>query len=74
MVFKGFESMYHFTKLLLKYGNGLVSHLSDKEYKLFNDFDIQPVKFDKQTNTTDYMQNTKLYFIRKTDGRIKSVN
>ena len=48
MVFKGFESMYHFTKLLLKYGNGLINNLSSKEYKLFNDFDIQPVNPDKE--------------------------
>ncbi len=74
MVFKGFESMYHFTKLAMKYGNGLINHLSEKEFKLFNEFDIQPVKLKKENPMPDYLENKKLYFIRKVDGRLKSVN
>ena len=74
MVFKGFESMYHFTKLALKYGNGLINHLSEKEFKLFNEFDLQPVKLKKENPLPDYLENKKLYFIRKVDGKIKSVN
>ena len=74
MFFKGFESMYHFTKLLLKHRNGLINNLSDKEYKLFNDFDIQPVKSTKESILPDYLENKKLYFIRKLDGQTKSIN
>lgn len=74
MAFKGYEAMYHFTKLLLKYNNQLINHLSDKEYKLFNDFDIQPVRNNKAGTIPDYLENKKLYFIRKVDGKIKSVN
>ncbi|MEO8171710.1 MAG: hypothetical protein ABI581_01455 [Sediminibacterium sp.] len=72
MFFKGYESMFHFTKLLMKYGDSLAAHLSAREYKLFNDFDIQPVK--KGSTETDYLENRKFYFIRKKDGLIKSVN
>ncbi len=74
MVFKGFESMYHFTKLLLTHGNGLINNLSSKEYKLFNDFDIQPVNPDKENFLPDYLENKKIYFIRKMDGQVKSIN
>ncbi|MCA6451951.1 MAG: hypothetical protein IM582_02140, partial [Chitinophagaceae bacterium] len=74
MVFKGFESLYRFTKLLLKYGTGLKDHLSDKEYKVFNDFDIQPVNSGKEPPSTEYLENKKLYLIRKVDGKLKSVN
>jgi hypothetical protein len=74
MVFKGFESMYHFTKLLLKHGSAFASHLSDKEFKLFNDFDMQPVKSSTDPAITDYLENKKLYFIRKKDGMIRTVN
>lgn len=74
MVWKGFESMYRFTRLLLKYGNHFNSHLSDKEYRLFNDFDIQPVSTHIEMPSTDYLENKKLYLIRKQDGKIKSVN
>jgi ABC-type branched-subunit amino acid transport system substrate-binding protein len=74
MFFKGYESMYHFTKLLMKYGDSLVNHLSSKEYKLFNDFDIRPGKAGKENTQPDYLENKKFYFIRKQDGMIKSVN
>lgn len=72
-VFKGFESMYHFTKLLLRYRDDFINHLSDKEAKLFNDFDIQPVKLRKENTMPDYLENKKLYFIKKQDGVVKSV-
>lgn len=73
MFFKGYESMFRFTKLLMKYGDSLINHLSAREYKLFNDFDIQPVK-GKESGETDYLENKKFYFIRKKDGILRSVN
>jgi len=73
MTFKGFESMYHFSKLLIQNGNNFVNHLSDKTFKLFNDFDIRSVK-NKTTGSTDYLENRKLYFLKKSDGVIRSVN
>jgi hypothetical protein len=73
MFFKGFESMFHFSKLLLKHGDSLMYNLSDKSHKVFADFDIQPV-LPKEGNAPDYLENKKIYFIRKMDGKIKSVN
>jgi hypothetical protein len=73
MAFKGFESMYHFSKLLIQNGNNFINHLSDKSFKLFNDFDIRTVK-NKTTGSTDYLENRKLYFLKKSDGVIRSVN
>lgn len=75
MVFKGFEAMYRFTKLLIKHEGALIKNLSDKSLKLFNDFDIQPVKpYSNNSNAVDYLENKKLYYIRKMDGQIRSVN
>lgn len=75
MVFKGFEAMYRFTKLLIKHEGALIKNLSDKSLKLFNDFDIQPVKpYSNNSNAVDYFENKKLYYIRKMDGQIRSVN
>lgn len=74
MVFKGFEAMYHFGKLLIAYDKNLITHLSDKSFKLFNDFDFQPVKQKNEMSLPDYLENKKLYFIRKSDTQIKSVN
>lgn len=73
MAFKGFESMYHFSKLLITYGNNMSNFLSEKSYKVFNDLDIRAV-INKATYNTDYFENKKLYFIKKADGNIKSVN
>jgi hypothetical protein len=72
MAFKGFESMYHFTRLLLEHESSMLDFLSEKNYKLFCDFDIRPVK-NKVTYNIDYRENRKLYFIKKADGIVKSV-
>jgi hypothetical protein len=74
MVFKGFEAMYHFGKLLIVYDQNLITNLSDKSFKLFNDFDFQPVKQKNDIATPDYLENKKIYFIKKIDTQIKSVN
>lgn len=73
MAYKGFETAYHFTKLLSKYQTNLVNNLSDKSFTLFNQFDIQPVKVRKNSLQPDYLENKKLYFIRKQEGNIKSI-
>lgn len=75
MVFKGFESMYHFTKLLIKNKGKLIGNLSEKSFHLFNEFNFQPVApYTKENGAVDYLENKKLYFIRKQDGLIRSVN
>ena len=73
MAFKGFETTYHFGKLLSKYQSNLVNNLSDKSFTLFNQFDIQPVKLKKESIRPDYLENKKLYFIKKQEGNIKSI-
>lgn len=74
MVFKGFEALYHFGKLLIKYNNNLINHLSDKEFKLFNEYDFQPIKSTTIDFLPDYLENKKIYFIRKVDNQIKLIN
>ena len=72
MVFRGYETTYRFAKLLLQYGKGLSGSIGEKKYKVFNDFDIQPV-LNKNTMTLDYFENKKLYFIKRTDGNFTGV-
>lgn len=75
MVFKGFEAMYLFTRLLIKHEGKLISNINDKSIKLFNAFDIQPVKpYSSNSEAVDYLENKKLYYIRKMDGQIRSVS
>jgi hypothetical protein len=73
MVFRGYETVYHFSRLLLQYGKNLSGSIGEKKYKVFSDFDIEPV-LNKSTMVLDYFENKKLYFIRKTDGVVTAVN
>ncbi|HKH59466.1 MAG TPA: ABC transporter substrate-binding protein [Flavitalea sp.] len=72
MVYRGFETVYHFVKLLMQHKENISSGLSDKRHLLFTQFDIQPV-IDKQTMTLDYLENKKLYFVKKIDGVVRAV-
>ena len=74
MAFKGFESMYHFTKLLVKHQSALINNLSDNSFKLFNEFNVQPVRISAANPMPLYLENKKLYFVRKIDGQIRSVS
>jgi hypothetical protein len=72
MMFKGFEAMYHFTKLYLKHDTAFMNNLSDRDFRITNDFDIHPVRTSKNSSV-DYLENKKLYYLIKMDGVIKSV-
>ena len=67
MVFRGYETLYHFAHLLQLNGKNIGSSLSDKRFKVFTDFDIQPV-LNPQSTTLDYFENKKIYFIKKVNG------
>ncbi len=73
MVFRGYETTFRFAKLLIEHGASLNSSIGEKKYKVFNDFDIEPVFLNKQNMTLDYFENKKLYFIKKVDGNITAV-
>jgi hypothetical protein len=72
MVFRGYETAWKYSKLLLQYGRDAASNLSTRQIKLFTDYDIQPV-LNKQNMTLDYFENKKLYFLKWQDGILKSV-
>lgn len=72
MVFKGFEALYHFGKLLIKHQDNIVNQLSDNSFKLFNEFDFVPIK-NKGETIPAYLENKKIYFVKKTDGVIKLI-
>jgi hypothetical protein len=73
MVMRGYEATWRFSKLLIKYGSDISSNISRNEFNVFREFDIQPV-INKQTNTLDYFENKKLFFVKWQDGIIKGVN
>ena len=73
MVFKGFETMYHFTHLLMQYKYDIINHLSEDKYHVGNRFDIEPVKLDPHAFIPDYQENKTLYFVTKVTDSITSV-
>lgn len=68
LAFKGFESVYLFTKLLAKYPNDFMSHLNDKTFKIFCDYNFRPVQLKKDAITPDYFENKHLYFVKVLNG------
>ncbi|MGB8192217.1 MAG: amino acid ABC transporter substrate-binding protein [Chitinophagaceae bacterium] len=73
MVYRGYETMYRFGKLLLLHGANLNSSIGEKKFTVFNDFDIQPIFTNKQTPTLDYFENKKLYFVKKVNGVVAGI-
>ncbi len=72
MVFRGYECLYRFGKLLAEKGSNLNSSIGEKKYRLFTDWDIQPI-LDKQTLSLDHFENKKLYFVKKLNGAVLQV-
>ncbi len=74
-------------KLLFISDNCLEEHkgnldgsIGERKFKVFNDFDIQPVFTNKATGTAahgtitlQYLENKKLYFIKKVNGNVVAV-
>jgi len=74
MVFRGFETTYHFAKLLQQHESNLIGSIGEKKFEVFDAFDIEPVFLNKQNMVLDYFENKKLYFIKKVDGIVSTVN
>lgn len=72
MVYRGYETFLHFTKLLIKHKSDLISKIGDTDHTVFNRFDIQPIKL-KTGGDVDYHENKNLHFITKHEGEIQSV-
>jgi hypothetical protein len=69
MAFRGYEAVWRFSRLFMRYGNGINSQLAAKEFDLFREIQIQPVfSADKQLQ---YFENKKLYFLKWQDGLLK---
>lgn len=68
MVFKGFESTYLFTKLLINFPNDMMNHINDKDFKVISDYNFRPVFMKTDNRLPDYFENKHVYFIRIVNG------
>ncbi len=78
MVYRGFETVLHFGQLLAAHQGRLDGSIGERKFKVFNDFDIQPVFTNSSTPaapaiTLQYLENKKLYFIKKVNGNVVAV-
>jgi hypothetical protein len=78
MVYRGYETTLHFGQLLVAHQGKLDGSIGERKFKVFNDFDIQPVFTNSvgqsgQTLTLQYLENKKLYFIKKLNGSVVAV-
>ncbi len=65
--YKGFETVYLFTRLLAQHPEDFISHLNDRT-KVFTDYNFRPVFLSKNSTTPDYFENKHLYFIKTVNG------
>lgn len=70
MAYKGYECVYLFTKLLAKYPDSFMSHISDKNHKVFCEYNFRPVKQNDKAAATDYFENKHLYLVKILNGTI----
>ncbi|HEX3079890.1 MAG TPA: ABC transporter substrate-binding protein [Puia sp.] len=78
MVYRGYETTLHFGQLLEAHKGHLDGSIGERKYKVFNDFDIQPVfssgnSQPGQSPTLQYLENKKLYFLKKVNGNVVAV-
>ena len=78
MVYRGYETILHFGQLLSAHQGRLDGSIGERKYIVFNDFDIQPVFTNSGAGsppvmTLQYLENKKLYFIKKVNGNVVAV-
>ena len=70
MVYKGFEAVNTFVKLVTKYNIDFTSHLNDASAKTFSEFNFKPVFLKKGTNFPDYFENKHLFLMKILNGKV----
>ena len=75
MSFKGFETVYLFTKILAQYPGNFMNHINDKDLKVFCEYNFKPIILKKAppipgqvVTEPDYFENKHLYLMRILNG------
>ena len=67
MVYRGFESVYIFSRLLTRHPNDFINHINEYAYKIFSEYNFKP-NFSNGSTIPDYFENKKLYFMKMQNG------
>ncbi|RAJ11025.1 substrate-binding family protein [Chitinophaga skermanii] len=72
--FKGFEFTYYFAKLLGRSGVYFNKDVNDSPYKVFTNFNFQPIYLKQGEEQPDYFENKNIYIIQKGDSADYKMN
>lgn len=67
MVYRGFESVFIFSRLLTRHPNDFINHINEYAYKIFSEYNFKPI-FSNENTVPDYFENKKLYFMKMQNG------
>lgn len=68
MAYKGFESTYYFTNILLKYNKQFMDHLNEPSLAGFHEYNFRPVNHNPQNTGVDYFENKRLFIMQILNG------
>lgn len=68
MTYKGYETVFLFSKLLSRHPDDFMNHLNEQPYKIFSEYRFKPVFANKNAEVPDYFENKNLYLIKILNG------
>lgn len=68
MVYRGFESVFIFSRLLTRHPKDFINHINEYAYKIFSEYNFKPIFIKENSSVPDYFENKKLYFMRMQNG------
>jgi hypothetical protein len=68
MAFRGYESAFLFTNLLLRYGATMFAHAGEVNFQTYTPMDIKPVFLQLNSSVPDYYENKHIYILRRQNG------
>lgn len=70
MAYKGFESVFYFTNILLNFNKDFMNRLNEPSLACFHDFNFKPAYFNMQSKIPDYYENKHLFILQILNGEI----
>jgi hypothetical protein len=68
MTYRGYETVFLFSKLLSRHPDDFMNHLNEQPYKVFSEFRFKPVFNSKDSQVPDFFENKNLYLIKILNG------
>ncbi len=68
MAFKGYESVYLFTKLLTAFPNNFMSRINDQTVRVFCEYNFRGMRRNDEIAIPDYFENKHLYIVKILNG------